>query len=167
MTWWNLTALNVHYETQPLPNALSWYIHQLPTWFHQCSAFLVFVIELAVPFCIFLNRRFKLGAFYSFNVLMILISLTGNYCFFNLLVMVISLFLVDDLHWQFLWNKLCPLKPIVLNWPRYERLKLRRMVTIGMVSVIIFLSFFSKCKSIDGYRLLAAFIKICLAMAIG
>ena len=28
--WRNLTALNVHYETQPLPTSLGWYVHQLP-----------------------------------------------------------------------------------------------------------------------------------------
>jgi lipase maturation factor 1 len=36
-TWRNLEALNVHYETQPLPTTLAWYVHQLPDWFHRAS----------------------------------------------------------------------------------------------------------------------------------
>ena len=29
-SWWHLTALRVHYETQPLPTWIGWYAHQLP-----------------------------------------------------------------------------------------------------------------------------------------
>ena len=29
-SWWNLTALRVHYETQPLPTWIGWHAHQLP-----------------------------------------------------------------------------------------------------------------------------------------
>ena len=36
-TWRNLTALNYHYETQPLPTWISWYAHQLPDWFQSLS----------------------------------------------------------------------------------------------------------------------------------
>ena len=28
--WWSCKALMLHYETQPLPHSLSWYVHQLP-----------------------------------------------------------------------------------------------------------------------------------------
>ena len=35
--WRNLTALRYHYETQPLPTPLAWYVHQLPGWFHAFS----------------------------------------------------------------------------------------------------------------------------------
>src|SRR5437867_12524230 len=33
--WRDLTCLVFHYETQPNPNPLSWYLHQLPPWFHR------------------------------------------------------------------------------------------------------------------------------------
>ena len=33
--WRDLTCLVYHYETQPNPNPLSWYFHQLPAWFHE------------------------------------------------------------------------------------------------------------------------------------
>ena len=48
--WWNLTALTFHYETQPLPTWVSWYVHNLPESFHRVSCFLMFVVELALPF---------------------------------------------------------------------------------------------------------------------
>ncbi len=33
--WRNLTALHYHYETQPLPTPLAWYMAQLPMWFQK------------------------------------------------------------------------------------------------------------------------------------
>src|SRR5438105_5014149 len=33
--WRKLTCLFYHYETQPLPNPLSWYFHRLPRFMHK------------------------------------------------------------------------------------------------------------------------------------
>ena len=33
--WRDLTCLYYHYETQPLPNPLSWWLHFRPHWFHK------------------------------------------------------------------------------------------------------------------------------------
>jgi hypothetical protein len=95
-TWRNLTALTVHYETQPLPTWIGWYAHQLPAWFHKTSCGIMFVIELAAPFLIFFGRRARQIACAAFAVLMLLISLTGNYCFFNLLTVALCVLLLDD-----------------------------------------------------------------------
>jgi hypothetical protein len=35
--WTDLTCLAYHYETQPIPNPLSWYLHHMPLWFHGFS----------------------------------------------------------------------------------------------------------------------------------
>jgi len=95
-TWWNLTALAVHYETQPLPTPLAWYAHQLPAWFQRLSCAIMFVIELAVPFCILLPRKLRLAGFFPLVLLMALIALTGNYTFFNLLTAALCVLLLDD-----------------------------------------------------------------------
>src|ERR1700749_238783 len=36
--WRKLTCLYYHYETQPLPNPLSWYFHRMPKRMHRVSA---------------------------------------------------------------------------------------------------------------------------------
>jgi predicted DCC family thiol-disulfide oxidoreductase YuxK len=95
-TWRNLTALNVHYETQPLPTWIGWYAHQLPAWFQQTSTALMFGIELVIPFLIFAPRRFRHFACGVLIALQVLILLTGNYCFFNLLTIALCLTLLDD-----------------------------------------------------------------------
>ena len=33
--WKDLTAMYYHYETQPLPNPISYYLHQAPKKFHR------------------------------------------------------------------------------------------------------------------------------------
>src|SRR5205823_9450267 len=61
-TWRQLTALNFHFETQPLPTVFGWYVHQWPQWFHQLSTVMVFAVELVVPFLIFGSRPLKVFA---------------------------------------------------------------------------------------------------------
>ncbi|MCI0446022.1 lipase maturation factor family protein, partial [bacterium] len=63
-TWSTLRALAYHFETQPLPSPLAWYAHHLPMWMHQLTTAGVLLIELIIPFFIFLPRRFRLIAGY-------------------------------------------------------------------------------------------------------
>ncbi|HYV28145.1 MAG TPA: lipase maturation factor family protein, partial [Candidatus Eisenbacteria bacterium] len=90
------TALTFHYETQPLPTWIGWYAHQLPASIQKLSTFLMFGIELVIPFLIFAPRRIRFCAGFGFVALQLMILLTGNYCFFNLLTMVLCISLLDD-----------------------------------------------------------------------
>ena len=92
-TWRDLTALSYHYETQPLPTPIAWYMYQLPAWFQKVSTVFVFFVELLVPFLIFAPlkpRRIAAGLLIGLQVL---ILLTGNYTFFNLLAIALCVFL--------------------------------------------------------------------------
>ncbi len=95
-TWWDLSALEYHYETQPLPTWTAWYAHQLPSWFQRLSVFGTFVIELVVPFGILLGRRGRAVVFVAFLGLQAFIGATGNYGFFNLLSALLCVPLLDD-----------------------------------------------------------------------
>jgi hypothetical protein len=95
-TWWQLTALDYHYFTQPLPAWTSWYAHQLPEWFQRQSVLVMFLIELVVPFLIFGPRGLRLLASGALVLLQASIGLTGNYNFFNLLTVVLCVSLLDD-----------------------------------------------------------------------
>ncbi|MEM7148164.1 MAG: lipase maturation factor family protein, partial [Verrucomicrobiota bacterium] len=105
-SWWEGTALLVHYETQPIPNWVAWYVHHLPVWFHKLSCWVMFVIELVFPFLIFLGRRARLTAFVGFVGLMVLIVVTGNYTYFNYLTILLCVFLLDDALWPRRWRGL-------------------------------------------------------------
>ena len=121
-SWESLTALDFHYWTQPLPLSTSWYANQLPAWFHKGSVVAVFVIELVIPFFIFgppLFRRIAAGAFIF---LMLLITGTGNYNFFNFLAICLSLTLLDDAAWpKRMKNRLVPaVTSAAISWRSWK-----------------------------------------------
>lgn len=95
-TWRALTALDYHFETQPLPNVIGFYVHHLPGAIHQAMVASTFFIELAVPFLIFAPRRLRFLAAALIALLQAQIFLTGNYNFFNLLTMALCILLLDD-----------------------------------------------------------------------
>jgi len=95
-SWRKLTALSHHYETQPLPTPVAWYAHQLPVPFHKLSTAFMFLVEVFVPFFILVPPPMRYASSALFILLMLLIELTGNYCFFNFLGIALSLLLLDD-----------------------------------------------------------------------
>jgi lipase maturation factor 1 len=106
-TWRSLTALDFHYWTQPLPLWTSWYMAQSPEWFQKLSVIFVFVVELGLPWLMWGPRLLRYIACSGTILLMVLISGTGNYNFFNLLTIVLALTLLDDRAWpQFLQRRI-------------------------------------------------------------
>lgn len=95
-TWRELTALNFHYWTQPLPHTLSPWIHTLPDWFDQLSLFLMYLTELVLPFFLFLPGNWRRIGVIGQIILQVVILLSGNYGFFNLLTLCLCIPLIDD-----------------------------------------------------------------------
>jgi lipase maturation factor 1 len=98
--WWNLTALDYHYWSQPLPTMFSWWADQSPEWFKHFSVAFCLVVEIIVPFFIWAPRRPRLIAAGLMIFLQVVIAITGNYCFFNLLTIALCLLLIDDAVWR-------------------------------------------------------------------
>ncbi|MCH7848243.1 MAG: lipase maturation factor family protein, partial [Planctomycetes bacterium] len=98
-TWESLTALDFHYWTQPLPLWTSWFLNQLPCWVQKISVIGVLLVELVLPFFIFAPPLFRRIACGAFTLMMLVIVITGNYNFFNLLTILLALTLLDDACW--------------------------------------------------------------------
>ena len=96
LAWRGLTALDHYFETQPLPHIGSWYAHWLPEWLHRVGTAGTLFVELIVPFFMFLPRPWRLFAAWATILWQILIIATSNHNFFNLLTIVLCLFLFDD-----------------------------------------------------------------------
>mmetsp|Transcript_19269 Transcript_19269/g.35355 ORF Transcript_19269/g.35355 Transcript_19269/m.35355 type:complete len:534 (+) Transcript_19269:1676-3277(+) len=96
-TWWNLSALQYHYESQCLPSPLSWYFHNLPADFHRLSVAVMYFILLFLPPLSFLPLRpVQEFVFLGQLGLQVLITISGNYNFFNFLFVAVSFSLLDD-----------------------------------------------------------------------
>ncbi len=94
--WSGLTALNTYFEVQPLPNPLSWYVHQLPEFVLRSATAATLVIEILVPFMMFMPRRWRFAAAWITIFWQLLIILTSNHNWINLLTIALCLFLFDD-----------------------------------------------------------------------
>jgi hypothetical protein len=137
VVWGNLTALPYHYETQPLPTWTAWYAHLLPLWFHKFCCFVMFVIELGLPFLLALPRRARHLAAGGFALLMVLIIATGNYTYFNWLTLVLCVWLVDDDAWRALLRRRAA-PPAPAPAPRLQRaLVVFPAMALAVVSVAL------------------------------
>ena len=139
-TWRDLTALTYHYQTQPLPNPIAWYVHQLPDTMQQLSCAGVLFIELLVPFFIFAPRKVRHIAGILLIALQLLITATGNYTFFNLLTIALCLWLFDDSFWP------ARLKNHLLFTPRRTRRHIHRIL-IPFATLVLLLSMYLFTRS--------------------
>src|SRR5436309_5117770 len=98
-TWRNLTALDFHFWTQPLPTWTAWYVNLLPAGAKKLMVVGTYLLEIGVPFLIFGPRPVRLAACGGVILMQLLIFGTGNYNFFNLLTIALALLLVDDAVW--------------------------------------------------------------------
>ncbi|PYJ43938.1 MAG: membrane protein, partial [Verrucomicrobia bacterium] len=86
--WRDLTCLYYHYETQPIPNAISRYLHFAPHWFHKFGTAWNHFIELVVPSFSFGPRHVRHIAgllLVSFQVVLIV---SGNLSFLNYVTII-------------------------------------------------------------------------------
>ncbi len=94
--WGDLTCLMFHYETQPLPNPLSWYLHQLPAWVQKGSVLFNHYAELVAPFLLFWPRRVRLWGGISVVLFQLLLIVSGNLSWLNWLTVAITIACFDD-----------------------------------------------------------------------
>ncbi|VDP20676.1 unnamed protein product [Soboliphyme baturini] len=63
-TWWQLTALHYHFESQCIPTPLAWFAHQIPGWFKQLSVLATYMILLLLsPFMLLPVKHLRWLAF--------------------------------------------------------------------------------------------------------
>ena len=92
--WWACEAMLHHYQSQPIPTPAAWLLHSLPAIFHRASAVATFVVEAAVPLlCFFAPQRGSLRriGWLAQIGLQLVIGMSGNFGFFNLLTVGLTL----------------------------------------------------------------------------
>ncbi len=102
--WRDLTCLDFHFETQPIPNPLTPAFHFLPPWAHKLGVLFNHAVELVVPFFVFGGRRLRAVAGALMAALQIVLIASGNLSFLNWLTLVPILACFDD----GLWRRLLP-----------------------------------------------------------
>ena len=94
--WRNLHALRYHFLTQPLPNPIAYYVHRAPPLVLDGMTFLALALELVAPWLLLATRRVRYAGVILLIFLQLMILLTGNFAFFNLLTISLCCWGLDD-----------------------------------------------------------------------
>jgi hypothetical protein len=94
--WRDLTCLHYHYETQPLPNPLSWYFHRIPKPLQRASVLFSHIVQVGLPFLLLLPQPFAAiaGGFAILQQALLIVS--GNYAWLNWLTLVLGFSAFSD-----------------------------------------------------------------------
>jgi hypothetical protein len=94
--WQDMTCLDYHYETQPMPNPLSWFFHWGPAWTHRAGVWFNHFAEVVVPFGYFCPQPVAAAAAILTIIFQLLIMASGNLSWLNLLTVVLAIPALDD-----------------------------------------------------------------------
>jgi Lipase maturation factor len=94
--WRDLTCLYYHYETQPLPNPLSWYLHHSPQWTHKAGVLFTHFAQLLVPWFYFAPAPICYWAGGLTILFQITLILSGNLSWLNYITIVLCIPCFDD-----------------------------------------------------------------------
>ncbi len=98
--WRDLTCLFYHYETQPLPNPLSWFLHRSPKLVHKAGVEFTHAAQLVVPFGYFLPAPFSWIAGGLTMLFQGTLILSGNLSWLNYLTLLLAFSCFDDRVWS-------------------------------------------------------------------
>jgi len=129
--WRDLTCLDYHYETQPIPNPLSWYFHWQPRWMHHGGVAFNHFVELLVPFGYFAPQPIATIAGLFTILFQAILMLSGNLSFLNLLTIVLAIPTLDSR----LLQRITGLHPPALQ--PSGRVTEYAMIAIGLLVVVL------------------------------
>jgi hypothetical protein len=130
--WRDLTCLYYHYETQPMPNPLSWYFHWLPQPVHRFGVAFNHFAELVVPFGYFAPQPIAAVAGLITIFFHAWLMASGNFSFLGLLTIVLAVSTLPD-GWLGKFVRMMP--PADLRAPRRYR-----YAVIALAVLVAFLS---------------------------
>ncbi|MDQ4096256.1 MAG: lipase maturation factor family protein [Actinomycetota bacterium] len=88
--WRDLTCLDYHHETQPLPNPLSWYFHRLPKPLHKAEVLGNYVAQLVAPVGLFLPQPIASVSAAVIIVTQLWLVASGNFSWLNAVTIVLA-----------------------------------------------------------------------------
>lgn len=97
--WRNLTCLDFHYETQPLPNPLSWHLHRSPKLVHRAGVAFTHAVQLGAPWLVLVpGPAGWIGGALTIAFQATLI-VSGNLSWLNYLTLLLAFACFDDRAW--------------------------------------------------------------------
>lgn len=94
--WRDLTCLDYHHETQPMPGPTSRMFHLRPTWFHRIETGSNHVAQLVAPWALFLPQPAAAVAGTVIIVTQAYLMVSGNYAWLNFVTLILGFAAVPD-----------------------------------------------------------------------
>jgi hypothetical protein len=94
--WRDLSCLDYHHETQPMPGPFSWHFHRLPRRLHRVEVLANHVTQLVVPFALFLPQPVAGVAAAVMIVTQLWLVVSGNFAWLNWLTIVLAFSALPD-----------------------------------------------------------------------
>jgi len=94
--WRDLTCMDFHYETQPVPGPLSRFFHFLPKFYHKIEVLFNHLIELILPWFSFGPMKLRHAVGVVFLAYQVYLIFSGNLSFLNWLTIVPGIALFND-----------------------------------------------------------------------
>jgi hypothetical protein len=129
--WRDLTCMDYFYETQPMPNPMSWYLHHLPRSVLHGGVVFNHLVELIVPFGFFLPQPYAGIAGLITIVFQLILIAGGNLSWLNWLTVVLAITTLDDRFFAWLPISAPVLRPVTVA---------HRNVTMALAAVVLLLS---------------------------
>jgi len=129
--WRDLSCLDYFFETQPMPNPLSWYFHHLPKPVLHGGVVFNHIAELIVPFGFFLPQPYAGIAGIITIVFQLTLIAGGNLSWLNWLTIVLAISTLDDRF--FAWLPISAPAPQPIG-------SVQKVATVGLAAVVGVLS---------------------------
>jgi hypothetical protein len=94
--WRDLTCLDYHHETQPMPGPLSWFFHHLPRPLHRVEVAGNHFAQLVVPFGLFAPQPVASVAAGIIAITQLWLVASGNFAWLNWVTIVLAFSAIDD-----------------------------------------------------------------------
>jgi hypothetical protein len=93
--WRDLTCLDFHHETQPMPGPLSWFFHHLPKPLHRVEVAANHFTQLVVPVLLFTPQPIATAAASLMVLTQLWLVLSGNFAWLNWATIVLALSAIE------------------------------------------------------------------------
>jgi len=150
--WTELSCLDYHFETQPIPNPLTPLFHAMPGWMLAGGVLFNHFVELIVPFFYFATRRLRAVAGLLTIAFQLVLIFSGNLSWLNWLTIALALACFDD-------AALSHLVPRALKGrlvARRDASLLHRRVVMALVAGVLVLSVVPTVNLISSSQLMNA-----------
>ena len=159
--WRDLSCLDYHHETQPMPGPMSWFFHHLPKPLHRVEVAGNHFAQLVVPFALFAPQPVASMAAAIVMVTQLWLVLSGNFAWLNWLTIILACSAID--HSAFASVLPVPAPPAVPGPPLWFA-----AVVIAFTAVTVALSFWPVRNMVSSHqRMNAAFNPIHLINTYG